>query len=121
MRMGVLSLGLIGLMVAVQPVRVGTVTGDKLNDPIAAATTAADHQAIAAYDQSKAAEALGQAKTHKSMETTYERWGSGKEPMHHNFHCKDLIRSYENLAKSYENTRQGAHRDGEEGEVEAAQ
>lgn len=102
MRMGVLSLALIGLMLTVQPVRAGTVTGDNLNDSIAAATTAADHEAIAAYYQSKATEALSQAESHKVMEKTYKRWGSGKEQMYHNFHCKGLIRSYENLAKSYE-------------------
>ena len=102
MRMGMLSLALLGMALAVHPVRAGTVTDDNLNDSIAAATTAEDHQAIAAYYQAQATKVLDQAETHKSMEKSYKRWGTGKEQMHHNFHCKDLIRSDQNLAKSYE-------------------
>ena len=36
------------------------------------------------------------------MVEAYKRMGSGKEQMYHNFHCKDLIRTYQNLAKDYE-------------------
>lgn len=102
MRIGVLSLALVGLTLAVQPVHAGTVTDYNLNSSIAAATTAADHEAIAAYYRSEASEALAQAEAHKAMENTYQKWGTGKEQMQHQFHCKDLISSFENVAKNYE-------------------
>jgi hypothetical protein len=98
--MGVLAL--VWLTLAVQPVHAGTVTDYNLSGSIAAATTATDHEAIAAYYQGKGSEALAQAEAHKAMQSNYEKWGSGKEQMQHQFHCKDLIESFEKVAKSYE-------------------
>jgi len=52
--------------------------------------------------EGKAAEARKDADAHKAMLKSYGRWGTGKEKNLHANHCKDAIRSYENLAKDYE-------------------
>jgi hypothetical protein len=100
--MVMLSFVLVALMLGAQPVLGATVTDDNIYASLAAAKTAADHEALAAYYQGKASKALDQAKAHEKMEKTYERWGSGKEQAQHSVHCKGLIKSYENLAASYQ-------------------
>ncbi len=93
---------LLALMLAIQPVRAATVTGDNLDESIAAAKTAEEHEAIATYFKGKADDARAQVKAHEGMLKAYGRWGSGKEKGHHANHCKDAIKSYENIAKDYD-------------------
>ena len=98
LRAGVLSL-LFLAVTAAQPVFGAAVTDENLDASLAAAKTAADHEAIAAYYQDQAKKALGQVKSHQKMEKIYERWAKSTE---HGVHCKRLIQTYEALAKDYE-------------------
>ena len=98
---GILSLTLLALTFAAPSAR-AEVTVDNVSDSIANAKTAADHEAIAKYFEGQAAHARKNAEAHQAMLRAYERFGTGKEQMKHASHCKDAIRSYENLAKDYD-------------------
>lgn len=101
-RVGVLSFALLAaLTFAAQPVR-AEVTIDNVSASIANAKTAADHEALAKYFEGQAADARKRAEAHQAMLKAYDRFGTGKEQMKHASHCKDAIRSYENLAKDYD-------------------
>jgi hypothetical protein len=100
-QLGVLSLALLALTFGGSPAR-ADVTIDNVSTSIASAKTAADHEAIAKYFEGQAAEARKSAEAHKAMLKSYERFGTGKEQAKHATHCKDAIRSYENLAKDYD-------------------
>lgn len=63
---------------------------------VSLAQTPAQHEAVAAYYDSKAAEARAAAKRHKRMAGAY----SGKgEPMA--AHCRNLAKTFNSLAKEY--------------------
>lgn len=98
---GLVSLALLALTLAAKPAR-AEVTVDNVSEAIANAKTSADHEALAKYFEGKAAEAHKAVEAHKAMLKSYERFGTGKEQTLHMRHCKDTIRSYENLAKDYE-------------------
>lgn len=92
---------LLGLLVVAPPAYAETVNELTLNDSIATASTAADHNAIAVYYRSEASRALDQAAAHKRMVQTYQQWGPSKGKMRHKIPFKDLIRSAESTAKGY--------------------
>lgn len=95
------GLTLAALTLFSQPIR-AEVTIDNVSTSIANAKTAADHEAIAQYFEGQAARARKDAEAHREMLKAYERFGTGKEQMNHASHCKDAIRSFENLAKDYD-------------------
>ena len=70
---------------------------------IAAAKTAADHQAIADYYKQQAKEAQEQADRHKKMAQEYGMASIGRQATktHFHQHCEALVRNYESAAKEY--------------------
>ena len=92
---------LLGLLVVGPPAYASMVTDVTLDESIATASTAADHNAIAVYYRSEASRALDQAAAHKRIGKTYKQWGPSKGEMRHKFPCKVLIRSAESTAQGY--------------------
>ncbi|MFZ5510684.1 MAG: hypothetical protein ACOZCP_11590 [Pseudomonadota bacterium] len=77
----------------------GPVTSGMLQEQIRNARTASDHEALAQYFQTQAADAKAQAARHRKMAETYQgaptyRGGRGLAS-----HCESIARSYENLEK----------------------
>jgi hypothetical protein len=70
-----------------------------LEAKIAAAQTAADHEAIAAVYSEQAADALKQAERHERMGNRYERGGKAHGM---SVHCKRLVEEYRGAAKELE-------------------
>ncbi|HLE57048.1 MAG TPA: hypothetical protein VJB15_08195, partial [Rhodothermia bacterium] len=68
----------------------GAVTDDNLAQSIASATTAADHEALAAYFRGKAAESAERVKRHEAMIKSYEKIG-GRPFQVWKPHCDSLI------------------------------
>jgi len=81
--------------------RAQQVTEDNLAQKIETAKTAADHEAIAAFYQAKAAASTEEAKRHEAMLASYKKVG-GKMYQAWENHCKSLIQSYNKEAKDYE-------------------
>jgi len=75
------------------------VTEQNVAAKIAAATTPADHEAIAAFYRSEAAAAAAKVKTHEAMAASYKtagKFGPGLAD-----HCQTLIREYTAAEKDY--------------------
>ncbi|HJQ82963.1 MAG TPA: hypothetical protein VKA21_02730 [Candidatus Binatia bacterium] len=72
-----------------------------IDEKIATAKTAADHEAIAAYydEQAKAAEA--KAAEHRKMEQEYRKAGGPAAKAQLPAHCEGLVKSYIGAAKEY--------------------
>ena len=67
---------------------------------IAAAKTAADHEAIAAYFDKQAAAAKAKASMHEEMGASYKKVGGSLiEKLHLDDHCDKIKASYEAIAK----------------------
>ena len=84
-----------------EPVRAQQVTEDNLAQKIETAKTAADHEAIAAFYQAKAAASTQEAKRHEAMLAAYKKSG-GKMYQAWENHCKSLVQSYTKEGKDYE-------------------
>jgi hypothetical protein len=82
-----------------------------IDQMIATAKTAADHQALADYYTRQAAEARAQVATHKKMAAQYSMSSVGKQATktHFHQHCEALIRSYEAEAKEYDALAKAHH------------
>jgi hypothetical protein len=94
--LAVLALGLVLTTAA----GAAEVTADNLDEHIAAAKTAADHEAIAAYFHSKADELGEQAKRHEAMLAAYKKGGS-KQYLNMITHCRAIIGKSRELQKDY--------------------
>jgi hypothetical protein len=80
-----------------------TVTDANVAELTATAKTAADHEAIAAYYQAEAKEALAQAERHEKMGRRGTRGAPGKQVFDAmKPHCERLVKSYQAAAESYE-------------------
>lgn len=67
---------------------------------VAAAKTAADHQAIADYYTGQAAAAAAKVKTHEEMLVSFQK-GGGKPAASWVTHCRGLIDSFKRQQKDY--------------------
>jgi hypothetical protein len=77
------------------------ITNENVAQHIAAAKTAADHQALAAYYRSQASAAADEVKSHQAMLKSYDNvQGRSKVVMRE--HCERLIQSYSKEQKQYE-------------------
>ena len=76
------------------------VTSDNVNERIASAKTAADHEAIAAYFRGEAAEQAERVKLHEGMLANYEKAG-GKSYANIISHCKAMLAESRKLEKDY--------------------
>ncbi len=82
-------------------VAAGAVTNDTVAARIAAAKTATDHEAIAAYYRAQAAEKTEQVRQHEAMLKSYSKVaGVSKEIMRN--HCETLINSYRRAQEASE-------------------
>lgn len=75
------------------------ITEQNVAEKIAAAKTPADHQAIAAFYRSEAAEAAAKVKTHEAMMSSYRTAGKPGEGLA--AHCRTLIAQYTAAEKDY--------------------
>ena len=74
--------------------------GDDIEQKIAAAKTAADHEAIAAHFDKEAKAADAKAKYHAEMGAAYRKVGGALiEKQHADQHCDALKAAYESIAK----------------------
>lgn len=78
-------------------VRADTITDDNVEAAMAAAKTAADHQALAAYFTAKSQEAQANVAKHQRMSTLFG--GKGKTAWE--AHCHSLMKTYGDQAKDY--------------------
>lgn len=80
-----------------------TVTDANVAKLTATAKTAADHEAIAAYYQQEAKEALERVKLHENMLRTTGPAAPGKQLFNSmKPHCERLIKAYQEAAEDYE-------------------
>lgn len=77
-------------------VRADQITDDNVNAMMAAATTPAEHDALAAFFTKKAEAALASAEAHDRMGAPY----AAKSP-NINAHCRNLAASFRKEAKDY--------------------
>ncbi len=84
----VLAASLPGIAASAQP---AAVTNENLNQMIAQAKTAADHETIAAYYDREAAENEKMVKLHRASQNIYKKTSNL-------LHCKALINSYQEAA-----------------------
>lgn len=91
----------LGLLVGM-PVIAGAQAIDESNvaAKVAAATTAADHQALADYYSSQAAAAGAKVKTHEEMLASFQK-GGGKPAASWATHCRSLIDTFKRQQKDY--------------------
>ena len=81
-----------------------------IGDKIAAARTAADHEAIAAWYDDQAKEAEQKAAEHKKMGEAYKKEPGGiSSKTHFHEHCEALVKNYTAEAKEYRSLA-AAHR-----------
>jgi len=74
--------------------------GEKIEKKIAAAKTAADHEAIAAHYEKEAKTAEAKAKYHAEMGAAYKKTGGALiEKQHADQHCDAIKAAYEAIAK----------------------
>lgn len=98
----VLALFLVGLIVAALAIaaaptaRAGAVTDDNVEQALASAKTAADHQALADYFKAKAAAANANVALHERMTKVRHQKEGWRE------HCNKLVAAYKEQAKDYE-------------------
>ena len=79
----------------------GTVTDSNLAEKSAEAKTKADHEALAAYFQEKAADAGKTVERHQQMYRAVAAGGlKGQSGM--GWHCRNAIRTARNLQEAYE-------------------
>jgi hypothetical protein len=78
-------------------VRADTITDDNVEAAMAAAKTAADHQALAAYFTAKSQEAQANVAKHQRMSTLF----GGKGQTAWEGHCHSLMKTYAAQAKDY--------------------
>ena len=79
----------------------GAVTDDNVAEKSAEAKTKADHEALAAYFQEKAANAAKTAKLHEKMGRATVS-GSGKGQVGMDFHCRNVARAARSMEEAYE-------------------
>jgi hypothetical protein len=93
-----------------------TVTAAEMDivEKLQTAKTASDHEAIAGYYESKAAEARKSAELHRKMASTYTAGGSsigkGTGPVPLPQHCTNLAKGFDEEASNYSALAQ-AHRE----------
>jgi len=73
------------------------VTDANVDASVAAAKTAADHDALAAYFTAKSKEALANVEMHKKMAGAF----SGKAASSWEAHCNSLIKSFQQQSEDY--------------------
>jgi hypothetical protein len=93
-----LALGTISATVA----RADDVTDANVADRIAAAKTAQDHDAIAAFFRKEAAATGEKIKTHEAMIASWSKSIGGKSLEYMRRHCQDIITSLKKEQKDYE-------------------
>lgn len=77
------------------------IAADDMAAKVAAAKSAADHQALAAEYDTHAKKATGEAEHHEKMAKSYE--GLGKMGQYHvTQHCANLSKSYREQAKEFQ-------------------
>jgi hypothetical protein len=76
------------------------ITADNVNEHIAAAKTAADHEAIASYFRGLAAEQGDRVKRHEAMLASYKKVG-GKPYVNVIPHCEAIIAKSRELQQDY--------------------
>jgi hypothetical protein len=96
---GALAAVAFGFALAI-PAGAAEITKDNVGEHIAAAKTAADHQAIASYFRSEAQEEEDRAKRHESMLASYEKTG-GKPYLNMIEHCRGIIHKSRGLQQDY--------------------
>jgi hypothetical protein len=99
-----------GLMAAVALVAVSSlatvapaqdVTEGNVAERVAAAKTAPEHEAIAAFFKAQATAAGDKVKEHEAMLASWEKGTSGRSLSVMRQHCQDAIASYKKLQKDY--------------------
>jgi hypothetical protein len=73
------------------------VTDENLDASVAAAKTAADHEALATYFTAKSKQALANVEMHKKMSQAF----SGKAASSWEAHCNSLIKTYQQQSEDY--------------------
>ena len=110
MRTTILSAGALAALLALAPMPARAADCSDLETKIAAAKTAADHEAIAACYDDMAKEAQAKATEHKKMGAAYRKAGGpvlGKFALPQ--HCDHFTKTFTDEAKSYEEMAK-AHR-----------
>lgn len=100
----------LAMMLALAPFQARAGSEMSIDEQIATAKTAADHEAIAAYFDKQAAAAKAEAKAHSTMAEAYKKVGGaaiGK--LHLDQHCDKIEASYEAVARENEDLAK-AHR-----------
>jgi predicted secreted protein len=72
------------------------ITDDNVEAAVAAASTAEDHQALAAYFTAKSEEALANVQKHKRMANLVQGKEAGWPA-----HCQKLVKTYQEQARDY--------------------
>ena len=101
MRAGFAALLFLAVAGMPAPARAAAVTDANLAEMSAKAKTKADHEALAAYFQEKAAEAGKTVELHQQMYRAVAAGGlKGQSGME--WHCRNAIRTARNLQEAYE-------------------
>ena len=112
-RMATLGAALL-LAIGVAVPTIGTAAEMDIVQKLKTAKTAADHESIASYYDSKAAEAKKNADLHRNMASTYTAGGSsigkGTGPVPLPQHCTNLAKAFDEEAANYTALAQ-AHRE----------
>lgn len=100
----------LALVLALAPLQARAGSEMSIDQQIATAKTAADHEAIAAYFDKQAAAAKAEAKAHAAMAEAYKKvGGAATAKLHLDKHCDKIEASYEAVAKQNEELA-NAHR-----------
>lgn len=94
------ALAFVGLLATPRVGHAQAIDDSNVAAKIAAAKTAADHQALADYFTSQAATAAHNVSLHEAMMTAYHQV-SGKSAEAWTTHCKNLIHTYKQQEKDY--------------------
>ena len=102
MKNGMLAMFLIGLLTVPSSLALAQAADHSLEQVLVeSAQTAAEHTALAHHFRAKAAEARAEATSHERMAHSYSQ-RKGLDQMQFQRHCKDLARSLNQQADSYD-------------------
>lgn len=102
MRTGILLAMLLATTMALPTIRARAADCDGLDAKIAAAKTAADHEAVAACYDDMAKDAHAKADAHRHMDSYYNEAPYKSAKLGAQRHCRALVASYEASAKDAE-------------------
>ena len=100
---------LLVIALIVPPVQLGAAEMD-VDTMVSAATTPADHRALAARYAAEAADARAKAEMHRKMAASYRKTGGAALKAQLPEHCDALVNVYEGAAKEFE-AMASAHRE----------